>query len=480
MKTLNRKRIFDNLLNSYNLTIMIFLFQLLISIQTKCQVIHVPADQPSIQAAIDAAAQGDTVLVSEGEYFENISFRNKNLIVCSEYATNGGIEHIYNTIINGSYPINQDTASCVIIAGGQDSTTVLQGFTLTGGLGTLWEDEHGPGYFYTEGGGILIQYSAPTIKNNIITSNMAINVPAGATSAGGGAIRCGDGNPKILNNLITNNEGKYGAGLVLNYSGAVIKNNIFAYNTGGENYGGGGLWCLSNGAEPVIIENNTVVYNHSALGGGGIRLWSCIAELKNNIFWGNTATTNPQIQGNTGIVTYNCIEGGWTGEGNIGIEPEFTGNNFLLNITSPCIDSGDPNIIYNDPEDPDNPGNALFPAQGGLTNDMGATGGQMSMEIPDILTNTNQGLQPYAARITVFPNPITQDSFTIRAYSEMSGNIIDIIIADVSGRTVINNKLMLSGNHVSQNISGLQHGIYLLKVELEGLPVYSQKIVVVR
>ena len=61
----------------------------------------------------------------------------------------------------------------------------------------------------------MIPYWAPRIRFNIIKDNEAYN-KIGVASAGGGAIRCGDGNPLIENNIIVHNRGRYGAGIVFN------------------------------------------------------------------------------------------------------------------------------------------------------------------------------------------------------------------------------------------------------------------------
>src|SRR6185503_16169834 len=53
--------------------------------------IHVPADQPTIQQAINAAVNGDTVLVSPGTYYEAIDFGGRIITVTSEQGPQGTI-----------------------------------------------------------------------------------------------------------------------------------------------------------------------------------------------------------------------------------------------------------------------------------------------------------------------------------------------------------------------------------------------------
>jgi len=53
------------------------------------QIIHVPGDQPTIQAGIVAAMDGNVVLVAEGTYYENINFLGKPITVASHYYLDG-------------------------------------------------------------------------------------------------------------------------------------------------------------------------------------------------------------------------------------------------------------------------------------------------------------------------------------------------------------------------------------------------------
>ena len=359
--------------------------------------IHVPADYAKIQLAINASVNGDTVLVAPGTYYENIIFRGKRIVLTSWYALDLHTAYIDSTIINGSQPENPDSASCVRIINGENNSTVLQGFTITGGKGTAWKDEHSSGT-YREGGGILTAFSAPIIKNNVIKYNDAYD-KGGLTSCGGGGIRSGDGNPQILNNIIMYNRGRYGGGLVLNYCGAQVKNNVFYRNSGGEDFGGGGIWLNSNGPGDKIFENNTVVENSSATDGGGFSESSTSVTIRNNIIWGNTAPIDPQIATN-GIVfvSYSDVQGGWSGVGNINVYPMFADTSHYLTPISPCIDKGNPDTTYYDLEDILHPGNAKYPSHGGIRNDMGAYGGQGVLPAPYVDLHLNDPNPPQNGR----------------------------------------------------------------------------------
>ena len=381
----------ERMMKTKYVTIIITLLNIVFSVSSIATIINVPGDQPTIQAGIDATTDGDTVLVAPNTYYENINFNGKHIVVASYFVLNQNRTFITSTIINGSTPSNTDTVSCVVINSGEDSTAILQGFTVTGGKGTKWVDPNLPSYTWRGGGGVLTFMSSPTIKNNLIINNEVINTN-GVNGAQGGGILCYGGNPKIINNVITLNNARYGAGIVIDYSGGIIKNNIIYKNSGGQDYGGGGFWSIGNGSSPIILENNHIVEN-SVTGsgsyggrGGAMFVWMGTVTVRNNIIWGNTQSQGDpiaEIDGGNAEITYSNVEGGFSGTGNINLIPAFLDSSLYLSELSSCIDAGNPFPDFNDKEDPNNSGFALFPSLGELKNDMGAYGGPDAELLPE-------------------------------------------------------------------------------------------------
>ncbi|MBN1424617.1 VCBS repeat-containing protein [Candidatus Fermentibacteria bacterium] len=381
---------------------------------------YVPADFTTIQAAINASTHGDTVLVAPGVYRENINFRGRNLVLASHFIVDGNPDHIMQTIIDGSNPAHPDTASCVLIVSGEDSTAVLEGFTLTGGTGTVWRDTH-LSQDYREGGGILVELASPVIRHNLIVDNEATD-DTGLVSAGGGGIRCGDANPLITGNVIAGNRGRYGAGIVMNFCTGSIVGNVICDNEGGEDYGGSGIWLYEVG--PTMVEGNTITGNISALEGGGIRVWATAITGSHNILWGNTSGASGHqisLSGGSADLTYCDVQGGWEGMGNVDAHPLFDTMNLYLTYSSPCVDTGDPASIP-DPEDPSSPGMARYPAMGGLRRDMGAYGGRLW---PLLASFSRPRISLPASEFRFsFVEPGSRDTLSIPVQSTGSGAVV--------------------------------------------------------
>jgi hypothetical protein len=440
-------------------------------------ILNVPGNYSTIQSAINASANGDTILVFPGIYYENVNFRGKAVLLSSYYLINHDTSYISNTVINGSLPLYPDTASCVImtkpnISSAGDTTSALIGFTLTGGRGTVWEDSHYPGYFYREGGGIFIQNWSPRIMyNRIMTNNITDTIhPDG----GGGGIRCCEGNPLITNNVIQNNFGYCGTAINFYFSSGIIRNNIISGNYGGRVWGSGAIYVYGNyQSKPVLIENYTVVNNFATNGSGGLRLYSSSnITLRNNIIWGN----NPIqifITQCTPLISYCNIQGGWSGTNNINLNPQFVNNTFYLSQTSPCVDAGDTSAVYKDPEDPLNPGFALWPASGTLRNDMGAFGGPHCSIIGSPVIGikkikTNPLIRDYVL-FQNYPNPF--NPATNIKFQIIKNRFVTLKIYDISGKdiaTLVNEKLQAGTYEIPFHASILlTSGIYFYTLKTD-------------
>ena len=140
--------------------ISLFSFSLLFS-NTIIVDINGHGDYLTIQEGINAAVNGDTLLVYPGTYYENINYNGKNITVASKYLTTGNNSYIHSTIIDG----NQN-GSVVTFESGEDSTAVLCGFTIQNGSGTQQGN-------FNVGGGIFCINSQTTLKNCIIKDNLS-------------------------------------------------------------------------------------------------------------------------------------------------------------------------------------------------------------------------------------------------------------------------------------------------------------------
>jgi len=224
------------------------------------------------------------------------------------------------------------------------------------------------------GGGIYCNNSSPIIINNLIINNIT------SKSGGGISLYSRNGEPIISNNTIYSNMARSNGGGIYLYSDSTTANNNlifdnFAYSSGGGVYLQGQSRLINN----TIIKNKAKNSN-----GGGLYSQSYYPPpITNSIIY-----LNDPDQINTSYlssVSYSDIQGGYRGEGNIDADPLFVdieNNNFHLQLTSPCIDAGNPDSTYNDPEDPNNPDYAMYPSMGTIRNDMGAYGGPGAAGFP--------------------------------------------------------------------------------------------------
>ncbi len=422
-------------------------------------------DFESIQAAIDASVDGDTVLMAPGEYVitEPITFRGKAITVKSEAGPD-------ETTIRMGTPADTNRGSVVIFENSESAESILEGFTITGGRGFWFPSDSqwgGGGILFVAssgtvrnciivqnstgvGGGVFVwSGSSTTLTNCIITKNSAGFLGGGVVSArdsfltmadciissnttmnsGGGAVCWYNGSLTLTNCIVRDNSAENsGGGLVrgggqnssITATGCAIMNNTARQQGGGgmdladgfgtltnciiaQNMGGlwgGGLLCVEPSSSTTII-NCTIYGNSAGEDGGGLGCYNgASTTLTNSIVWANTAPRGQAIYLEQSPTTFSIsysdvaddqttitVEGGsilsW-GTGNIDADPLFAdpnngdfhlksqagrwdpaGESWVMDdVTSPCIDAGDPNSPVGDEPEPN----------GGRIN-MGAYGG---------------------------------------------------------------------------------------------------------
>jgi parallel beta-helix repeat protein len=320
-------------------TILVFAVLLLAGLGNAAT-IYVPDHYPTIQDAINASVNGDTVIVRPGVYVENIDFMGKAITVQSEQGSGSGA---------GSCTISPPPVSVfppvtnpvVTFDKGETNSSVLDGFIITNGCVSTW------------GGGIYCHGSSPTITNNTITHNYA--------HFGGGGIGCYNySDPTITNNTISYNHVSLsggGGGIFCCYdSYPTITNNTILANSANR---GGGILCYASGA---LIKNNSIWGNTAFVGGGIVCNSSSPPIITNTILWKNVAPVGKEIAIGFGTLTisYSDVKGGqaavyiepgsainW-GAGMISVDPLFAdpvNDDFHLTWNSPCRDTGDNSAV---------------------------------------------------------------------------------------------------------------------------------------
>jgi len=199
------------------------LIVLLLSLPSLANILTVKQDGTSdytiIQDAVNAAVDGDTVLVWPGTYTENVDIVGKNITLGSLFLTTGDEAYIDSTIIDGN-----QTGSCVVFRA-DVGDGILTGFTLQHGSGYMVYDN------YPAGGGVAIHESIAKITNCIVKDNTAYE--------GGGGIAIWRADTQIINCTIKNNfSNKYGGGIhcIMYSTGFISGSNIInnhAYRSGG-------------------------------------------------------------------------------------------------------------------------------------------------------------------------------------------------------------------------------------------------------
>ncbi len=438
-----------------------------------------PGDYSSIQQAIDASVNSDTVLIEANIYLENIDFNGKNIVVGSYYLTTKDTSHISQTVIDGS-----ETDRVVTITSNEDSTAKLIGLTICNGKaetgGGIKVKDASPRISYCiiinnkaessngVGGGIYLDNSHSIVSDCEIRSNAATG--AGEGNGRGGGIGVYDGEVKIVNCSIHENSATFSSGGI-GTSNTVIKvvGCVITKNT---SYAAAGFGCQDSDVQFI---NNTLANNKASSTTGGLYFIRSSPIIKNSIIWYNMINSgyhNMDSFGGTAEITYSNIQGGWEDLDIMDLNPMFedtTTGNFQLAGGSPCIDAGNPDTTGIDlPTNDLNGNNRIWDGNEDGTSviDMGA------YEYDSQPTGVKEKNQPYNPKnyylLQSYPNPFNSE--TVISFFIPKRSLVNLKIYNIAGQEIVHltNDYYESGTYqISWAADNQPTGLYICQLLMD-------------
>lgn len=484
--------------------------------------IKVPEEKNTIQAGLNSASNGDTILVNSGTYKEKISWPSVNNLTL--IGKNGAEKTI----------IDAEKSGRVMTIGAANPKLI--GLTIKGGA-LYSERSNGAGIYCSSigllidgciitnntikdtnkvgawnfGAGIFLYNSTFTVKN----STFSYNTSSSENWAYGGGAYINGGSGEIFNSKFWKNgvSGSWsnGAGIYINDANVTLDRVKFERNGSlnnkswcdgaaiyasasftartltmtncllRQNFQGGGSFGKKNilylSEYNLKMTNSTIYTNYSTLSSGedsfGIEFdnffTNSTAEITNSIIWGANNTAEIASNSKTTLnITFSNVRSGTTGIGNINSNPLFADSLCHLSSNSPCLNAGSnaaaPTV--------DIDGN-LRPYPTGTNVDLGC------YELPTFLaTSINHDLPESSSieLVNIFPNP-TKGSTYMKIEIEDGNQIESYSLFNLQGQKLINESNILSRN-IILDVNNVPKGSYLIEIEKSDLTIVTKRVLI--